>query len=74
MQEVAQVGSRLGVGRIGPEKESQLSAGLGLAGVQHEPGDERPDALGWEGQYWAFVPRDTEIAEQSNVQSCRHNP
>ena len=73
VEELAQVGVRLGFGGVGPEEEGDLLARQRRVAMQEQIGEQRLHACGVHADQLRICQREAKVAKQTDVQ-CRHHP
>jgi hypothetical protein len=71
MEEGAEVGPSLGFGRVGPELEGEVGAGLGGVAVEEEIGEEGLEAGGVDVGDGGAIVVQAEFAEQADAEDGR---
>src|SRR5262245_39949714 len=68
MEQLAQVGTGLGLGRVRPKQEREMRASLGGAALEHQIRKERLQAWDCEGSHRCVASDEQEIAQQLDAQ------
>ena len=71
VEEGAQVGAGLGFGRVGPELEGEVGAGLRGVAVEEQIGEEGLEAGGADAGEGGTLVVQTELAEEADIESWR---